>query len=260
MIQVEEEHKSKDDVPEEPVIGAKPKPMKQIKKRKVNPRRMRPPQGSVLTQRPLPKNRRAQEPATGQRKQPKESSPVPVILGSLKVVRTGMERLEQDVKSIVESSGKTAGEIREMHKLYHNEFANRLRSMQEEIERYREAEKGRVFDSILGEIAKLYSGNESVIEDIADDNIKKRIRYMFEDILQILEANGVSMLKSKHGDKRNTRHCQVVERIPTENPGLHDTVVSSRGTGFYVENRSLVKEPVDIYIFADTNAGNLAEK
>jgi hypothetical protein len=197
-------------------------------------------------------------PAASQDKPP-DPAPVAESRSEPQTVQVGIERLEQDVKIIAESTGKTAGEIREMHKLYHNEFANRLKSMQEELERYREMEKGRVFDGILGEVAKLYSDSESVIEEITDDKPKKRIRYMLMDLLQILEANGVSRLKSNPGDKRNTRHCQVIERIPTNDPALHDTVVQSRSTGFFVENRSLVKEFVDIYIFTDTPAGNPAK-
>ena len=74
---------------------------------------------------------------------------------------------------------------------------------------------------------------------------------MFQDMLQILENKGVNAQKSSPGDKRNTRHCQVIERIYTDKPELHDTVVSSRNTGFYVENRSLVKEMVDVYLFKE---------
>jgi hypothetical protein len=189
---------------------------------------------------------------------PPDSAPVSESQNELQTVQAGIERIEQDVKVIAESAGKTAGEMREMHKLLHNEFANRLQSMQEELERYREMEKGRVFDGILGELAKLYSDNESVIDEINDDKLKKRISFMLMDIIQILEANDVSKLKSNPGDKRNTRHCQVIERVPTDDPALHDTVVQSRSTGFFVENRSLVKEFVDIYIFTYTSAGNSA--
>ena len=172
---------------------------------------------------------------------------------------TNIEQLERDVKSIVESSSRTAIEIREMHKLYHNEFANRLQSMQEELERYREIDKGRIFDGILGEVAKLYSDNESVLCEISNEKVKKNIRYMFLDIIQILEANGVLMQKSNPGDKRNTRYCHVVERVQTDNSDLHDTVVQSRSTGFYVENRALIKELVDIYLYTEKTADNSVE-
>jgi len=188
---------------------------------------------------------------------PDEPDPAPS--DEIKAIQSGMEQLERDVKTISESSVKTAGEIREMHKLYHNEFASRLKSMQEELDRYHEMDKGRAFDGILGEVAKLYCDNESVIDQITDDKIKKRIRYMFMDIVQILEANAVFRQKSNLGDKRNPRHCQVVERIPTNNPQLHDTVALSRGTGFYIENRSLVKELVDIYLLTEKTADQADE-
>jgi hypothetical protein len=123
--------------------------------------------------------------------------------------------------------------------------------MQEELECYRERDKGRAFDEILGEIAKIYINNEAVIDVIVDVKIKKQVSYMFMDIIQILEANGVHRQKSNIGDKRNTRYCQIIERIPTDNPDLHDTISLSRSTGFYIEGRSLVKELVDIFLFID---------
>jgi len=164
-------------------------------------------------------------------------------------IQTSMGQIEHKLKDIAETSAKTVGEVREMHKLYHNEFANRLKSMQEELEQYREIDRGRIYDGILGEIAKLYSDNESVIDDIAEAKVAKKINYMLMDIVQILEANGVHRQKSSIGDQRNVRFCQVVERIPTDNPSLHDTVAKSRSTGFYKENRALIKELVDIYLY-----------
>ena len=57
------------------------------------------------------------------------------------------------------------------------------------------------------------------------------------------------MLKSKAGEKRNVRHCQIVERIPTDDSELHDTVAASHSTGFYKGNRTIIKELVDVYFF-----------
>jgi hypothetical protein len=172
--------------------------------------------------------------------------------GNWSAFQATIGNVEQNVRVLADSSVKITGEIREMHKLYHNEYASRLKSMQDELERYREIDKGRIFDGILGEVAKLYSDYESLVDDVAEEKLKKRIRYMLDDIVQILQANGVLKQKSKPGDKRNTRHCLVIERIPTANQELHDTVSKSRGTGFYIENRSLIKEPVDIYLYSET--------
>ncbi|MDR1802850.1 MAG: nucleotide exchange factor GrpE [Treponema sp.] len=177
----------------------------------------------------------------------------------LKSIQTGIKHLEQELGTIAESSKKTAGELREMHKLYHNEFANRVKSMQDELDRYREMEKGRAFDGILGEVAKLYADYEPVLDRIEDAKIKEGISYMFQDITQILEAYGVGKQKSNLGDKRNTKYCQIEKRIPTGNPDLHDTIAESHSTGFYIGNRPLVKEYVDIYLYTEKSADKSAE-
>jgi len=178
---------------------------------------------------------------------------------SLCQIKSDISSLSSTVQNIEDSSAKAAKEMYELHKLYHNEFANRLKSMQDELEEYRERDKGRVFDGILGDVAKLYTGYESVLDEIEDTRIKKRMGYMFMDIAQILEASGAAKWKSKPGDKRNAKYCQVVERVPTDNPELHDTIAKSRSTGFYVENRPLVKEFVDLYLFNEKSADKSAE-
>lgn len=171
-------------------------------------------------------------------------------LAMVSELKTDLGLVANGIKDNTEVTIKIADEIHKVHKLYHNEFASRLQSMQEELERYREIEKGRIFDDILRDIAKLYSENLSVLEEILDEKAHKRLRYMFLDMLQLLESHGVSKLKSKQGDKRNTKHCQIIERISTDNPELHDTVAKSLNIGFYVENRSLVKEMMHMYIYA----------
>lgn len=167
-------------------------------------------------------------------------------------VKPDLTALAAAVQSIADSTAKTSKEIYELHKLYHNEYAKRLTAMQEELERYREIEKGRAFDGILTEIARMYSDNVFAVDDIADEKTQKRFRYMFLDMLQLLENNGVFKQESKQGDKRNTRYCQVTERIPTDDPNLHDIVAKSLNIGFYIENRTLIKEMVRVFVF-ETN-------
>jgi len=163
-------------------------------------------------------------------------------------LKSDLAVLSSTVQGIADSAAKTSKEIYELHKLYHNEYAKRLTAMQEELERYREIEKGRAFDGILTEIARLYSDNAFAVDDIADEKMRKRFRYMFLDMLQVLENNGVFKQESKQGDKRNTRHCQVTERVPTADPNLHDTVAESLNVGFYIENRTLIKEMVRVFV------------
>ena len=156
----------------------------------------------------------------------------------------------EKLDSIVESTGRIQNEVREMRKLYHNEFAGRLQSMQEELDKYHEVERGRMFDGILGEVAKLYSDNYTLVDKIEDPKLQKQLKYLFLDMLQLLESNGVCTQKSEVGDKRNTKFCHVIERVPTNELEKHDTVAQSRGIGFYIENRPLIKEMVDVYIYS----------
>ena len=105
-------------------------------------------------------------------------------------------------------------------------------------------------DGILTEIAKLYCDYEGVVEQAEDPKLKKQLRYLFLDLVQLLEGHGVTMQRSEVGAKRSPRFCQVIERIPTADPALHDTVARSRVTGFSIDNRPLVKEMVDVYLLS----------
>lgn len=168
-----------------------------------------------------------------------EEGPHPELLSE-------MERMGSAVSRAV--SG-IATELHELHRLYHNEFAGRLKSMQDELDRYHEADRGNSFDGILGAIARIYVNNESLVDEISDPKTRKNVKYMLLDLSDLLEEYGVSMLKSEAGDKRNVRHCQIVERIPTDDPELHDTIAASHSTGFFKGNRTIIKELVDVYFF-----------
>ena len=182
--------------------------------------------------------------------EPIEAPPSPkqddVTAGEMKAE---LEKIGRDIAESAEASKKTFTELREIHKLYHNEFAGRLKSMQDELDAYHKADRGHAFDSILSAIARIYGNNETLIDEIVDAKTQKHVKYMLLDILDLLEEYGVQRLKSNPGDKRNTRHCQVLERIPTDDPTLHDTIVASHNSGFYMENRTIIKEMVDIYLY-----------
>ena len=164
-----------------------------------------------------------------------------------------LESMDTWLQRISKISEKAATEVREMRRLYHNEFSGRLQSMQKELEYYHELEKGRAYDTILSEVARMYCDNYGVVEKIEDEKVRKQLRYMFLDILELLESYGVSKQESSIGDKRNTKFCQVLERVPTEQPEQHDTVAASKSAGFYIENRPLIKELVNVFVYAEKN-------
>ena len=75
---------------------------------------------------------------------------------------------------------------------------------------------------------------------------------MLMDIEDLLGVYGMEKLRSEPGEKRNPRHCQILGRIPTDDPAKHDTVAKSYNSGFYIGNRTVIKEVVDIYIYEGT--------
>lgn len=164
------------------------------------------------------------------------------LIAEVEQVSTAVSRVLSDTKRI-------SSEIHELHRLYHNEFAGRLKSMQDELDGYHDADRGNTFDGILSAIARIYVNNESLVDEISDSKARKNVKYMLLDMSELLEEYGVLRLKSKPGDKRNVRHCQIVERIPTDNPDIHDTVAASHSAGFYKGNRTVIKELVDVYFF-----------
>lgn len=151
--------------------------------------------------------------------------------------------------SVSKALAGISGELHELHRLYHNEFAGRLKSMQEELDRYHDADRGNAFDGILGAISRIYVNNESLPDEISDPKLCKNVKYMLLDLSDLLEEYGVLRLKSEAGGKRNVRHCQIVEQIPTDDPEKHDTIAKSRSTGFYKGNRTIIKELVEVYFF-----------
>ena len=168
--------------------------------------------------------------------------------------------LENRIGKIEETENKLLSEVREMHKLYHNEYAGRLRNMQEELEYYRKLDKGRAYDDILSAVARIYVNYESLEDEADDPKVKKNIHYMLMDIEELLELYGMSRLRNEPGEKRNTRHCQVVKRFSTDDPSKHDVIAKVYNSGFYIENRSIIKEMVDIYLYDEKAAGTEQEQ
>ena len=176
-----------------------------------------------------------------------------------------LKQLDGRLESIAETEQRLFSEVREMHKLYHSEFAGRLKAMQDELEQYRKIDKGRAYDDILAAIARIYVNNETLTDEVAEPKTKKSIRYMLMDIEDLLGVYGMEKLRSEPGVKRNPRHCQILGRIPTDDPAKHDTVAKSYNSGFYIGNRTVIKEVVDIYIYegavpiGETDEGQIIE-
>lgn len=154
--------------------------------------------------------------------------------------------LKDDIAELKDMMGRTFSEVKEVHKLYHNEYAGRLGKMQKELDEYHEMANNRIFDDILLDIAKVYCDNEPILDAIEDPKIKKQVGYIFDDIEQVLESYGVQRNKSQIGDKRDIKNTKIQKTVETNAPEFNDTVERSLKSGFSKGNRVLIKE--DIYV------------
>lgn len=162
-----------------------------------------------------------------------------------------LNQIDERLDKISETEQKLFSEVREIHKLYHTEFAGRLRSMQGELDHYHKLEKDRVYDDILASIARIFLNYETLADEVSDPKAKKSIRYLFMDIEDLLSQYGMTRHHSSVGEKRNPRYCQVLNRIPTDKAEKHDTVAKSYSSGFFIGNHAVMKEIVDIYFFEE---------
>ena len=176
-------------------------------------------------------------------------------------IKSDISLVNEKITNIEAFISKAKEDIHGLHKLYHNEYAGRLRNVENDLAHYENIEKGKAFDGILTEIAKLYANNAAAAEEISEPKLQKQMRYLFLDLLQILESHGICKLESKPGDMRNAKFCQVTERVPTNDPALHDTVAKSVGVGFYIENRPLLKEMIHVHVYDEhTKSEDVHEK
>ena len=138
-------------------------------------------------------------------------------------------------------------ELREIHKICQNFQAGRIRAAESELEKYREIDRGRAFDDILRDIARIYVDHEKFPASIEDEGLRKRAGYILLDILQVLECYGVHPQKSVQGDERKLRLTHVAGYEETEDPELHGKIAESIQTGFFRENHPIIQELVKIY-------------
>lgn len=194
------------------------------------------------TQTPVEGNTPKESPSSDTPPSSAQADPPPVDEDRLK-------RIEGSLESIAVTEQRLFSEVREMHKLYHSEFAGRLKAMQDELEQYRKIDKGRAYDDILAAIARIYGNNETLADEVDDPKVKRSVKYLLLDLEELLNIYGMNRLRSNEGEKRNPRHCQLRNRILTDDPEKHDRVAKSYNSGFYIGNRTVVKEVVDVYFF-----------
>lgn len=167
-----------------------------------------------------------------------------------------LDEIHQQMLTLETTAEKTLSEIREVHKLYHNEFAGRLGRMQKELDVYHEIDSQKVFDDILLDIARIYCDNEQILGGIIDEKNKKQVGFLFDDLEQLLNSYDVQIQRSKAGERRDVRLCKIQRTIETDNPEMNDTVAKSIKPGFYKGNHVLIKENIEVYVYKKSESPN----
>ena len=166
------------------------------------------------------------------------------------------EKLSGVIGQLVDETKETTSEVKAVRRLYHNNYAKQLSSMQAELDDYHKIDKGRVYEPILRDIAHVVVNSYFVVDNIADEKVRRSFAYVIDELIQTLDDYGAHMQKSEPGEKRNPHYCQIIHKIPTNDPSLHDTIKESHAIGFYVENRPLIREQVDVYAYVKPQPTN----
>ncbi len=177
---------------------------------------------------------------------PENTSELPASPPSL--IREEITQDNSEFEKINSGLDKLFSEVRDIHKVCQNFLAGHLRELETELDKYHDIDRGRAFDDVLENIARIYLDYEHLPDEIEDAKIKQRTQYFLLDILQVLESYGVHVQKSCLKEKRNLRFTQVEGYVETEDEALIDTVAESKRTGFYREKNAIIKEIVSLYI------------
>jgi hypothetical protein len=162
-----------------------------------------------------------------------------------------------DLQKLLITNGET---LTNMHRDYHNGFANVIANMQKELEEHRKGIKKEVAKSYIAFLAQLYSENFSIISQEQGDKREKRIKGLFEDILEYLNQNGVDEYNSPKDMPYSRRFCKVANKIPTPDAKLHGFVKESRNVGFHIGNEVIVPESIFIYVKSDSAPSDLTDE
>lgn len=130
-------------------------------------------------------------------------------------------------------------------------FQNQVRGgMQEELEVFREQQRGEQFTPILKAIAAVCVEYRSLLDD---ENImgrsRRKLQLLFDELEDILADYDAEVFTSNKGEPRRALLTKIINTVATANPELHNKVAKSRRAGVVRNGRPLYREYVDVYVF-----------
>jgi len=130
-------------------------------------------------------------------------------------------------------------------------FQNQVRGgMQEELEIFREQQRGEQFTPILKAIAAVCVEYRTLLDD---ENIigrsRRKLQLLFDELEDILADYDAEVFSSMKGEPRRALLTKVINTVATANVELHNKVARSRRPGVIRNGRPLYREYVDVYVF-----------
>lgn len=130
-------------------------------------------------------------------------------------------------------------------------FQNQVRGgMQEELEIFREQQRGEQFTPILKAIAAVCVEYRTLLDD---ENIigrsRRKLQLLFDELEDILADYDAEVFSSIKGEPRRALLTKVINTVSTANVELHNKVARSRRPGVIRNGRPLYREYVDVYVF-----------
>lgn len=122
--------------------------------------------------------------------------------------------------------------------------------MQDELDQYHKLQAQNVYAPILTEIAGLYISTEHLLESAEESHLKEQLKNaLLDSLAELLEDNGVTIMRTEIGQARSLRLCKTRKTIATGDENLKGKVAKSYNPAFVLGNQILQKEIVDTYVF-----------
>ena len=123
--------------------------------------------------------------------------------------------------------------------------------MQRDMEKMRSQLDGSIFNSLLKEIATVYvEYGQMLLKDASiQGTARKNLMMMFSQLEDLLTDYDAEVQQSEVGEVRKGRSTKVIEKVPTGDQTLHNTVALSRRPGVVKDRIVLYPEYVDVYVY-----------
>ena len=130
-------------------------------------------------------------------------------------------------------------------------FQNQVRGgMQEELEIFREQQRGEQFTPILKAIAAVCVEYRSLLDDeTIMGRSRRKLQLLFDELEDILADYDAEVFQSAKGEQRRALLTKIINTVATANPELHNKVAKSRRAGVIRNGRPLYREYVDVYVY-----------